>query len=147
MNLFINSPVYYTQEYGIVDEVYKMCLDISKCIDIKLYTDSIDTIGITPIIAPISVLNSEGHREVSFISLAYRMANISLVSDYYSFCNADIDVKKHIIIENVLLSLKVIKKKLKNNFDYERIEQDIKELVQSRGQSQGQSGLGQSGDG
>lgn len=39
MNLFINSPSYYTQEYGVIDEIYRMCAYISENIDIRLYTE------------------------------------------------------------------------------------------------------------
>ena len=129
MNLFINSPSHYTQEYGVVDEIYNMCLIISQNVDIKLYTECLDTIGITPMIAPNDILNSGEWKEVKYISLSYRMANISLISDYDAFLKGDVDMKKSIIVENILQSLKVIKKRLKGKFDYEQIEQDIKRLV------------------
>lgn len=43
MNLFINSPAYFTQEYGVIDEIYDLCKRISTTIDVKRYTDCIDT--------------------------------------------------------------------------------------------------------
>lgn len=106
MNLFINSPAYFTQEQGVIDEIYNLCKAISCNINILLYTSSLDTIGITPIIAPVS----SGFKETKFISLVYRMADISLYSDYDNFCKADITTKKKIIVENILRSLYVIKK-------------------------------------
>lgn len=124
MNLFINSPAYFTQEQGVIDEIYNLCKAISCNINILLYTSSLDTIGITPITAPVS----SGFKETKFISLAYRMADISLYSDYDNFCKADITTKKKIIVENILRSLYVIKKELKNDFDYEQIEKDIKSI-------------------
>jgi len=57
------------------------------------------------------------------------MASISLISDYDSFLKADMMSKKRIIIENILKSLGVIKRRLKENFDYEKIKNDIKRLV------------------
>ena len=57
------------------------------------------------------------------------MASISLTSDYEHFSQADMPTKKQIILENILKSLKVIKRKLKNKFDYERMENDIKKLL------------------
>ena len=125
MNLFINSPAYFTQEQGVIDEIYKFCTFISRNIDISLYTDCIDTIGITPIIAPIS----SGFTETRLISLTYRMASISLFSDYKSFCEADITKKKEIILDNILKSLYLIERKLKREFNYEQLEKDIKTLV------------------
>lgn len=131
MNLFINSPAYYTQEYGVIDDIYQLCTLISHRIDITLYTDSLDTIGITPIIAPAQALNSGKWKEEKKISLPYRMASISLVSDYDSFYNADIELKKQMIVENIFKSLGVIKRRLKENFNYDLIKSDIMELLSS----------------
>ncbi len=122
MNLFINSPSYYTAEYGVCDEIYQLCWLLSKEIDIKKYTNSIDTIGITPIIAPKNILDIGEHQEVKKISLTYRFAG---VSDYDEYLNADINGKKDIIIDNILRSLYVIKKALRKNFDYDKIKEDI----------------------
>lgn len=129
MNLFINSPCYYTQENGVIDDIYQLCKIISCNIDVTLYTDALDTIGITPIIAPAQILESGKWKEEKKISLPYRMASISLISDYDSFLKADMMSKKRIIIENILKSLGVIKRRLKENFDYEKIKNDIKRLV------------------
>ena len=129
LNLFINSPSYYTQENGVIDDIYQLCRMISLNIDITLYTDALDTIGITPIIAPTQILASGKWKEERKISLPYRMASISLISDYDNFLKADMMSKRKIIIENILKSLGVIKKRLKDKFDYEQIENDIKKLL------------------
>ena len=57
------------------------------------------------------------------------MASISLVSDYDNFYNADIALKKQMIVENIFKSLGVIKRRLKENFDYELIKKDIIDLL------------------
>ena len=129
MNLFINSPSYYTEENGVVDDIYQMCRAISLNIDVTLYTDVLDTIGITPIIAPAQIIENEKWEEVKRISLTYRMASISLISAYDSFHNADIMSKKKIILENILKSLRVVKTRLKDKFDYDRIECDIEKVI------------------
>ena len=128
MNLFINSPSYYTEEYGVMDDIYNLCKLISDRIDITLYTHALDTIGITPIIAPKQVLDS-GCKEVKMISMRYRMANISLYCDYNNFIKADLALKKVMIVENIINSLYVIKKRLKNKFNYTQIVNDIKNLL------------------
>ena len=128
MNLFINSPSYYTEEYGVMDDIYNLCKLLSDRIDITLYTDALDTIGITPIIAPKQVLDS-GCMEVKMISMRYRMANISLYCDYNNFIKADLALKKVMIVENIINSLYVIKKRLKNKFNYTQIVNDIKNLL------------------
>ena len=129
MNLFINSPSYYTQENGVIDDIYQLCRMISFNIDITSYTDVLDTIGITPIIAPTQIIESKKWKEERRISLPYRMASISLFSDYDSFIKADMMSKKMMIIENILKSLYVIKKRLEGKFDYKQIENDIKNLL------------------
>ena len=129
MNLFINSPSYYTQENGVIDDIYQLCRVISRNIDITLYTDALDTIGITPIIAPTQILESGKWKEERRISLPYRMASISLISDYDSFIKADMMSKREMILENILKSLAVIKRRLKDKFDYEQMENDIKNLL------------------
>lgn len=131
MNLFVNSPAYYTKINGVVDDIYQFCMVISRNIDIALYTNSLDTIGITPIIVPANMLGGGEWKEVKQISLPYRMANISLHADYNSYHSGNISIKKQIIVDNILESLMVIKHKLKKDFDYERIEKDIKFLTSS----------------
>ena len=131
MNLNINSPSYYSQIHGIDDEIYKMCRLLEKNVDIKKYTSLLDTVGITPIVASRSEINWGNYSEVKYISLSYRMANISLHIDYLEYISVSIEEKKALIIENILNSLLVIKKGLKNGFDYVRIENDILTLVKA----------------
>ena len=132
MNLFINSPSYYTQKHGVVDEVYTLCNTISKTIDVQKYTALLDTIGITPIIAPSTVPENDRHKEIKLISLPYRMASISLISDYDRFSKATISEKQQIIIDNILRSLYVVKKRLRDDFDFDRLKSDIEAIVDNQ---------------
>lgn len=125
MSLYVNSPSYYSQIYGIDEDVYKKCRSIEKNIDIKNYTSKLDTVGITPIIAPDAEADSEEWKELKYISLSYRMASISLRTDFSSYISSNPEEKKALIIKNILSSLFLIKKRLKDDFDYERIEKDI----------------------
>ena len=131
MNLYINSPSYYSQIHGIDDDIYKMCRLLEKNIDIKKYTSLLDTVGITPIVAPNFEINGANYAEVKYISLPYRMASISLHIDYLEYISVSIEEKKALIIKNILNSLLVIKKRLKNGFDYVQLENDILTLVKS----------------
>ena len=131
MNLYINSPSYYSRIHGIDDEIYKMCRLLEKNVDIKKYTSLLDTVGITPIVAPNFEINGAKFAEVKYISLPYRMASISLHIDYLEYISVNIEEKKALIIKNILNSLLVIKKRLKNGFDYVRIENDILTLVKA----------------
>ena len=125
MNLFINSPAYFTQRNGVIDEIYDLCKIISNTIDVKKYIDCIDTIGITPIIAPDDVIKQGLGEEEKTISLPYRMAVISLHTDYTKFCGASIEQKKKIVLDNIFRSLKVVKGRLKDKFNYDQMERDI----------------------
>ena len=130
MSISINSPGYYTQIHGIDEDVYKVCRLLEKNIDIKNYTSLLDTVGITPIVAPTSEICDGKWQEVKYISLAYRMASISLHIDYTAYVSAiGQGGRVRLIVDNILNSLLVIKKRLKNRFDYERIKEDILTLV------------------
>lgn len=118
MNFFINSPSYYTMKYGVVDEVYCLCNAFSKSINVSDYTDAVDTIAITPIIAPIHVYEQDLFKEHKIVRPKTRMADISLRSDYEAFAKASVEYKQKIIIDNILRSLTVVKQKLKEKFDY-----------------------------
>ena len=109
----------------MIDEIYDLCKTISNTIDIKKYIDCIDTIGITPIIAPEDVIKQGLWKEEKKISLSYRIAVVSLHIDYMKFCEASIEQKKKIILENIFQSLKVVKGRLKQKFNYDQMEQDI----------------------
>lgn len=132
MNLFINSPAYYTNRYGVIDEVYTFCNYISKNIDITCYTKCLDTIGVVPMIAPTDELSRIGWKNRTYISLTYRMADISVSSNFEMYHLGDIKLKKDIILDNILRSMKIIEKKLGKKFNYELLEQDILNLLYSK---------------
>lgn len=132
MNFFINSPAYYTQENGVIDEIYDFCKTITYSIDVRNYTNAIDTIGITPIIAPRDALEKMWSEEKR-VSLPYRMASISLHIDYDTYCSADIEDKKKMILDNIFESLRIIKTKLHKDFDLIRLQNDIMERLYAQG--------------
>ena len=108
MSLFINSPSYYTANHGIDEEIYKMCKLIEKNVDVKTYTSQLDTIGITPIIAPKEEICDGKFKEVKLVNISYRFASISLQLHYQTYVSADMTEKKLLIINNVLMSLSLI---------------------------------------
>ena len=132
MSIFINSPVYFSETHGIENGVYKMCRLLEKNIDVKLYTSILDTIGITPIIAPNEEIKSGKYKEVRLVSLSYRFADISLHIDYSNYLCANFTERKKMIVNNILTSLFVIKKRLKDDFEYTKIENDILTLLNEK---------------
>ena len=129
MNLFINSPIYYTRQYGIDDEIYKLCFYIAKNIDITKYTAAIDTLAITPIIAPKGLDPNKLRNEMIFV----RAANISIPLNFEDYINADIKKKKKMIIEDIIDSAVILKKKLKSKFDLEMFINDLENLISNLG--------------
>ncbi|MBQ7324361.1 MAG: hypothetical protein IJW98_01310 [Clostridia bacterium] len=125
MSLYINSPGYFTRAYGIDEDVYKLCAAISKQIDIPRYTDSLDTIGITPIIAPQSLTDDGMWKEERRVSTASRMASISLRMDYEAYLNGNASQRQAMMLEHILRALQIVKTRLKDRFDYKSLEQDI----------------------
>ena len=130
MSLNINSPAYYTSVYGVVDEIYRMCNDITRTIDISKYTNSFDHIGITPIVAPIEEINMGKWKEVKKVLANSKLAIISLHIDYDLYCNADVNGKRNLILQNIFSSLLIVGKKTKNDFNYEKLVEDILSIVE-----------------
>lgn len=125
MNLFINSPVYYTQQYGIEDDIYKFFSYISNSIDITKYTSKIDTMAITPIIAPKELGPDKLRKERIFV----RAADISIPLSFEDYVNSDINGKKKMVIDNIINSAKILKKKLKSKFNLEMFLSDLEQVI------------------
>lgn len=120
MNLNINSPMYCTKQFGVIEEIYKMCQDIQNVVKGKTYSPVIDTVGITPIIAPQNILDSGLFKEIRKCEIRYGFASVSLQIDYEKYVNADINQKKRLMINNILASIKSIHKNAKIDFvDFE----------------------------
>ena len=130
MSLNINSPAYYTAAYGIVDEVYRMCCDITRGIDISKYTTTFYAIGITPIIAPREEIEQGKWQEVKKVLIKSNLAIISLHIDYDTYYNVNVQEKKRLVLQNIFESLLVISNKVKKDFDYERLVMDILKIVE-----------------
>ena len=121
--LNINSPAYYTNIYGIDDEVYWMCRELSDFVKGKKYSDIIDIVGVVPIIAPKDDIDKGLWKEVKKCDLKFRVATVSLQISFDDYIQSDIEKKKSLIIDNVIKSVKVISKKGK--FDFNDFKEDI----------------------
>ena len=97
MELNINSPSYFTKQYGVIDEIYSMCRGISKHVENKQYSDLVD--------------------------IKYGFASVSLWIDYDEYLKADITDKQIMIVKNILASIKTISRKAK--IDYKQFCEDI----------------------
>ena len=118
MELNINSPSYFTKQYGVIDEIYSMCRGISKHVENKQYSDLVDIVGITPIIAPKDIIEQGLFKQEKKCDIKYGFASVSLWIDYDEYLKADITDK-----QIILASIKTISRKAK--IDYKQFCEDI----------------------
>lgn len=123
MELNINSPAYYSEKYGINDEIYCLCKMISEYVRDKRYSNAINIIGITPIIAPQDILQEGLWKELKKCEPRYGFASVSLRIDFEEYIEADVETKKGLIIQNILKSVKSISKR--GSVDYISFESDV----------------------
>ena len=123
MQLNINSPAYFTKQYGVIDEIYKMCREISKYVENKQYSNIVNTIGITPIIAPKDIIEQGFFKQEKKCDIRYGFASVSLWIDYDEFLQSDLINKQIMIVKNILASIKTISRKAK--IDYKQFCEDI----------------------
>lgn len=129
MELNINSPAYYTNIYGVDDEVCCMCQDIFQYFKDKKYSDYINIIGIVPIVAPEEEVAKGLWKEIKKVEIKNGFASVSLRIDYSTYINSAIEKKKGLVIDNILKSIKAIKGRAK--IDYKMFENDMRLFCKS----------------
>ncbi|MDE7249631.1 MAG: hypothetical protein K2N82_07035, partial [Lachnospiraceae bacterium] len=63
MELNINSPAYFSEHYGVDDEVYKFCQKAHLFFKDKEYSSTLQIIGIMPFAAPQEIYDSGAWKE------------------------------------------------------------------------------------
>lgn len=123
MELNMNSPAYYTSQYGVNDAVYDYCQNLYLYFKNKEYSNTLHTIGIIPIIAPRKMYDEGLWKEkVQFIN-SKTCAMISIRLDYEQYYKAN-DQEKIKMME--LMLIKAIKKiKNKGKFDTNQLIEDL----------------------
>jgi hypothetical protein len=127
MQININSPAYFSSKYGVDDEVYWMCMEISRFMKDKTYSKKIDTVGIVPIIAPEELINKGQWKEELRYDMKFKLAYISKQVEFEKYKNSHIEIRKKLIVKNILESVKSIQ--CKGNFDYENFEEDLLDFL------------------
>lgn len=131
MDLNINSPSYpsyYKEIYGIDNEVYRMCMNITIFMKGRKYSDIIDIIAITPTIAPEDLQVSLKWRNSIIYKIKCRLISVRRSIDFEEYVNSDIDNKCKLITKNILESVKSISRKGKVN--YVKFEKDLLEFLE-----------------
>lgn len=123
MELNINSPAYFTDHYGIDDEVYKYCQQLHDFFRTREYSESMNIIGITPVIAPKEIYDQGMWKEkVQVVGLG-SCAMIDIRMDFDNYYNADSNGKIELIQQMIIRAVRKIKSKGK--FDWEKFRDDL----------------------
>ena len=111
MELNINSPAYFTQQYGVNEGVYYYCKKCHEYFKDKEYSETLKIIGICPQCAPKDLYQKGMWKDkVRFIGNG--------------------DEEKVTIIRNTVIRA-VKKVKTKGKFDYERFYQDLQNVIEN----------------
>ena len=123
MELNINSPAYFTDHYGIDEEVYKYCQQLHDFFRTREYSESMNIIGITPVIAPKEIYDQGMWKEkVQVVGLG-SCAIIDSRMDFDNYYNADSNGKIELIQQMIIRAVRKIKSKGK--FDWEKFRDDL----------------------
>ena len=123
MELNINSPAYFTDHYGIDEEVYKYCQQLHDFFRTREYSESMNITGITPVIAPKEIYDQGMWKEkVQVVGLG-SCAIIDIRMDFDNYYNADSNGKIELIQQMIIRAVRKIKSKGK--FDWEKFRDDL----------------------
>ena len=128
MQLNINSPAYFSNEYGVDGEIHFMCREISKFMNERHYSEKIETIGIVPIVAPKDLIEQGAWQEEIKYSMKLKLAYVSKQIEFNEYKLASINERKLLIVNNILVSVKAISRKGK--LDYARFSKDLLKFLE-----------------
>lgn len=123
MELNINSPAYFKEHYGVDEEVYRFCQRVYLFFKDKEYSDTLHTIGITPVAAPQEIYDSGAWKERMQFICNKSCAIITIRMDFENYYKSDSFEKVEQTKEMILTAVKRIKSKGK--FDYNQFKEDF----------------------
>lgn len=126
MELNINSPVYYKDHYGIDNEVYRFCQRAYLFFKDKKYSNTLQTIGIVPIVVPQEIVDGENYKEKVKFLCNKSVASIEIKMDFDNYHNADSIERIEQTKEMILTAVKRIITKV--DFNYDRFKDDLMSL-------------------
>ena len=132
MELNINSPIYFKDQYGIDNEVYRFCQKVYLHFKEREYSDTLHIIGIVPVVAPEEIRDSCALWKESVQLLAGKTcASICIHMDFDRYYEADSLGKILLTQEMILRAVKKVKSK--GRFDYETFVEDFKLFCEEYG--------------
>ena len=126
MELNINSPVYYKDHYGIDNGVYRFTQRAHLFFREKEYRNTLQIIGIVPIIAPQEVYAAGNYKERVKFLCGKSVASVEIRVDFDAYHNAGSSGKIALTKDMLLTAAKRIKAKV--DFDYDRFKDDLESL-------------------
>ena len=126
MELNINSPVYYKDHYGIDNAVYRFTQRVHLFFKEIEYSDTLQIIGIVPIIAPQAAYAAGNYKERVKFLCGKSVASVEIKMDCDAYHNADSSGKIALTKDMLLTAAKRIKTKV--DFDYDRFRDDLESL-------------------
>ena len=122
MELNINSPAYFTQQYGVNERVYWYCKKCHEYFKDKEYSETLRIIGMCPQCAPKDLYQQGKWKEKVRLIGNGSCASIDIRIDFDQYYNVTDEGK--VIIRNTIM--KAVKKvKAKGKFDYESFCRDL----------------------
>lgn len=129
MELNINSPLYYKDQYGIDNDIYRFCQAAYLYFENREYSDILKIIGIIPVLAPAdSYQKGEWEERVSFIS-HNSIATIWIRMNLEKYLESDVIERRNMYKEMILNSIRKVKGKGK--FDANAFSKDLEEFANS----------------
>ncbi len=129
MELNINSPVYYKDHYGIDNAVYRFAQKAHSFFKEKAYSNTLQIIGIVPIIAPQEVWAAGNYAERIKFLCNKSVVSVEISMDFDTYHNTDSAGQIALTKEMLLTAAKRIKAKV--DFDYDRFRDDLESLSAS----------------
>ncbi|MDE6469638.1 MAG: hypothetical protein K2L19_01265 [Eubacterium sp.] len=126
MELNVNSPAYFSQNYGVDEDVYSFCQKLYLYFKDKEYSDTLHIIGIIPVVAPREIYEKGLWKERIEMIGNKSCAIITIQMDFDKYYSADGSERILLIKEMILKAVKKIKSKGK--FDFEKFEKDFNEV-------------------
>lgn len=129
MELNINSPAYFSDHYGVDDDVYRYCRRLYTFFQDKQYSNSLSTIGIVPIAAPKELYEAGQWKESVRLIGGAACAMINIRLDFECYYNADSKGRIVLMRDAVLQAVKKVSSKGK--LDFRKFEKDLLSIPQT----------------
>ena len=132
MELNINSPAYYSVQYGIDNEVYRFCQYLYMNFKDKEYSDTLNIIGLMPVVAPQEMYDSGKWQEQVRLRGNKSVAVITIRMDFEKYHKGDSNEKMIQMKDIILQAVRMVRSRGK--FDYQAFEKDLNALWEAWGE-------------